>query len=392
MMGCCARTAAIVFLTVSLCLHLFVEAAEGGNGFCVGGAKSSSGAPPTHIIPRATAPTVKHPASPKTNFVTGIGGSRATGSAPPSGTVSIPTRGTSLGAPPWQKALVPRPQNLPATVGSVPPAVQGRPNFSPSTPTSQLQQPTLRPPWPTASPSGAAPVSNLMPRASVATPLAQPLQTRTSSTDTSGMTAMTLGNGDAVYVNSSGYFFDRSGNRLSNATVAAAKPGSPSIYTSPPPIPNFSSINNFLTSGGAFAPSTQSPVVAAPQPVVAYGALSTARSNGSSPPSTATHAGSFSPAPGQTVQSGSSSGYTFQTTPSGTVQVSQNGHIITTTTVQNAASTYGYVPPANPSTGLTPAAAGSAFSAPSSAGTFNQRLATAPPSPGSTELSTQPGS
>lgn len=45
-----------------------------------------------------------------------------------------------------------------------------------------------------------------------------------------GMTPVTLGNGDQVYMNSAGSWFDRNGNSITNATIAAAQPRTPSIY------------------------------------------------------------------------------------------------------------------------------------------------------------------
>lgn len=64
-------------------------------------------------------------------------------------------------------------------------------------------------------------------------PSTQNLSSRASANaPASNGVPVALGNGDVVYVTSNGSYVDRNGNPLSNATVARATPGAPSIYAS----------------------------------------------------------------------------------------------------------------------------------------------------------------
>jgi len=168
------------------------------------------------------------------------------------------------------------------------------------------------------------------------------------STKVVGMTPVTLGNGDTVYVDHAGSAFDKFGNSISNATIAAAKPGAPSIYNNtantvsamqplPPSTTSLTSSTNSGLSVTTQPSSTGSAVgmanvVSAPKPLTQSAAGSTTSSQ---PPP----AGPKGPAPSISqpqyynnmstgtiyqVQNGQVSIVTPSSVPSGTV-ISQGG-------------------------------------------------------------------
>lgn len=98
------------------------------------------------------------------------------------------------------------------------------------------------PPVTRSTTSNLAPSSSSVPTAAVTSPhtttTTPAISPPSKPANIVGMRPQTLGNGDLIYISNSGEFYDQYGNPLSPARVAAATPGSPSIYSNPSPKPD----------------------------------------------------------------------------------------------------------------------------------------------------------
>jgi len=140
----------------------------------------------------------------------------------------------SLGPAPWQQPLASAPQSnsLPQPVGQT-----TGPSITPAVPPPSVQTSVGSPSWVQSPPPPSAAAQSSPPSQGQSAIPARPQSSAAAATNSSatsasvaGMTPIVLGNGDQIYVSKAGQFYDQNGNTISSQTVAAAKPGTTSIY------------------------------------------------------------------------------------------------------------------------------------------------------------------